>query len=75
MSNKEFEFLITSPFDRENLVCEIYYHGELLAEISQEGTEMSIEIYPHENNKWWQISLPKLQNALEAAKKHLLGNR
>lgn len=31
-----FEFIIASPTDREKLIYKIYYHNEILCEISQE---------------------------------------
>lgn len=67
-----FNFLIASPCDREQLICEIYYGDELIAEISQEGDQPLISIYPPSNEHWWTFSLSEFQKALENAKNHLL---
>ena len=72
MKHNNFEFIIGSPVEREKLICEIYYKGEILAEISQETDELMLEIYPSQNQKWWEIPLISFQNALEEAKKYLL---
>lgn len=73
MRKDEFEFIIASPTDREKLICEIYYNNELICEISQETNELILEIYSPQENQWWEIPLFKFQNALDIAKKHLLG--
>lgn len=67
-----FEYLITSSPDREKLSCEIYYKGEILAEISQETSELLLELYQPQSEKWWQIPLEDFQNSLIFAKEHLL---
>ncbi|MFA6916606.1 MAG: hypothetical protein WC222_09430 [Parachlamydiales bacterium] len=75
MSENDFTFLIGSPVDKENLICEIYYKDEMLAEISHESQEFIIEIYPPEINKWWTFPLLEFQEALEYAKNHLIGKK
>ncbi len=69
--DKDFEFIIASPIEREKLICEIYYKGEIIAEISQETEEFILEIYPPQKSKWWEIPLESFQRALEEAKIHL----
>lgn len=73
MLSGEFEFIIASPFDREKLVCEIHYKDEIIAEISQETSELLLEIYPSQKNKYWAVSLSTFQKVLDDAKNHLLG--
>lgn len=73
MHKNDFEFIIASPFDREKLVCEICYKGKAIAEISQETEEFMLEIYPPGEKKWWNVPLVQFQEALEYAKKHLVG--
>lgn len=68
-----FNFLIASPSDREQLVCEIYYGEELVAEISQENKRLCISIYPPNKDEWWTFGLSEFQKAVEDAKNHLLG--
>jgi len=72
MISGDFEFIIASPFDREKLICEIYYKGEIIAEISQETEELALEIYPTLKKKYWEIPLAQFQKTLEDAKNHLL---
>jgi hypothetical protein len=68
-----FNFLIASPLDREQLVCEIYYGQELVAEISQENNRPCISIYPPQKEEWWTFGLSEFLKAVEDAKNHLLG--
>jgi hypothetical protein len=69
---EDFEIIIGSPVDRETLICEIYFKGELIAEISHEKNNLMLEIYPPQNGKWWEIPLDHFQTTLEKAKNHLL---
>lgn len=73
--DNEFEFIIASPFDRERLVCEIYYKNEIIAEISQETEELILELYPHPTEKCWKIPYVQFQKALVHAKNHLLNGK
>jgi hypothetical protein len=73
MRRGDFEFVIASTPDREKVICEIYYQNELIGEISQETSELLLEIYPSTVQKWWAIPLFQFQTALEEAKTHLLG--
>lgn len=41
----KFEILITDIPDRENLVAEIWYDKNLIAEINQETKKLEIEFY------------------------------
>ena len=70
--SSDFEFIVTSPFDREKLVCEIYYKGVILAEISRETRQPVVVLYSHPK-KWWEFPLNELQEVLEKARQHLLG--
>ncbi|MBA3238012.1 MAG: hypothetical protein H0T62_06635 [Parachlamydiaceae bacterium] len=73
MRYEDFELVITSPVNLEKLVCEIYYKNEIIAEISQETENLVIEIFSSQNGEWWTFPLAHFQEALEKAKKHLLG--
>jgi hypothetical protein len=73
MLKDDFEFLIASAPDREELTCEIYYKGELIAEISQETSVMLVEVYPPPKARWLTMPLLELQEAFEVGRKHLLG--
>ena len=73
MLKGDFEIIIASSTDREKVACEIYFHNELLAEISQETDELLLELYAPQAKKWWDIPLDQFQKILEDAKRHLLG--
>ncbi len=62
---KEFEILITSPPDRENLVAEIWYNEILVAEINQETEKLEIEFYLNDKIIF---ELDEFLEALEKAK-------
>lgn len=69
----DFEYIIASSPDREKVFCEIYYHGKIIAEISQETSNLCLEIYPPKNKKWWNLPLEDFQKAIDYGKNHLLG--
>lgn len=75
MKINDFEILICSPCEYEKLTCEICYKNEIFAEISQETAELTIDIYPLQKNECWKIPLVQLQELLESAKNHLVGNK
>ena len=75
MPINNFEFIIGSPTDREKLICEIYYKEKIIAELSQETTDLILEIYPLKENQYWIVPLDEFQNALEFAKNHLLSTK
>lgn len=70
----DFEFVIGSPYDKEKLICEIYYKNVCIAEISQETSELILEIYPMSSQEYLSVPLVKFQEAIEKAKRHLMGN-
>lgn len=65
---QQFEIVVASPPDRERLVVEVWLGQDMIAEISQEGPEMEVEIYSSESMKF---SLAKFIAALEDAKSRL----
>lgn len=73
MIRDDFEYIIASCEEREKVMCEIYYQGEFLGEISQETEELLLEIYPNSTKKCWAIPLSQFQEALKIAKQFLLG--
>jgi len=71
MSN--FRITINSLPDRENLVAEIYYKHEQVAEISQEAKDLIIQLYaPCKEKKCWEFSLNEFQKVVEEAKQRLI---
>lgn len=65
------KILITSPPDRENLVAEIWIDDCQFAEVSQEGDERLVEIYPHPRGGPWQIAFSEILEVLERSRARL----
>ena len=70
---KNFTILITSPFDREKLVAEIWYNKDLLAEINQERGFLEIVFY-HGSPEYINLPMDEFMIILQKAEIHLLGN-
>lgn len=70
---EKFRITIASLPDRECLVAEILYEGVQWAEISQETGELIIQIYLPSDKKYWEFPLEEALEAVEKAKKRLLG--
>jgi hypothetical protein len=66
----KFIIEITSVPDRENLVVEIWYDENLIAEINQEKDDLEIDLYPY---KRLTFRLQDLLDILDRAKKMLRG--
>ncbi len=70
---KDFRITVNSLPDRENLVAEIYYKHEQIAEINQETKELIIQVYaPNKEQKYWEFSLDEFQKVVEEAKQRLI---
>ena len=69
---EDFTMIIASPFDREELLNEIYYKNTYLAEVNQEKDFLEIVLYC---GNLHSISLPlnEFQKVLEKAKYDLIG--
>ena len=62
----DYEILITSPPDREELVAEIWYSNEMIAEINQEKEELELEFYIKENTSFnYELFCKVLKEAKE----------
>lgn len=70
---KKFGLMIASPFDREKLVCEIWYNNDYLAEINEEKDFLEIVFYYGGPNQM-TFSFDKIQEVLQEAKIHLIGD-
>lgn len=66
------EVIIASVPHRERLVAEIWYDGVHIAEISQEGRELEVQLYS--GGDGMSIPLDRLLAALQEAREKLLGN-
>lgn len=64
----KFRIEITSVPDRENLVAEIWFSENLIAEINQEQDEFEIELY---SNQKLTLKFDDFVRTLEVAKKKL----
>lgn len=68
----DFEIIIASDPDRDELIAELYYRGNQWVEISHETNEMLIEFYPHPSEGYWEFPLNEALNALEKAKQRMI---
>lgn len=64
---------VASLVDRENLVVEIFYDNVYWAEISQETSELVVQFYDHPKQNHWDFSYNEALEALEEAKREILG--
>jgi len=65
---QQLEVVIASPPDRARLVAEIWLGQNMIAEISQEGPEMVVEVYSSGSMK---LGLARFIAALEDAQSRL----
>ena len=73
MHSENFVIKVGSVPHREELVAEIYYNHEQWVEISQEQGSLIIRFYPPLVGRCWEFSLDEALEALEGAKKRMLG--
>jgi hypothetical protein len=64
---------VCSPPDRQNLVASISCNCEQWAEIHQEADILTLEIYPRQDGKPWELSFDQAMTALRQAKTRLTG--
>jgi hypothetical protein len=63
---------ITSPFDRENIVAEIWFGNNQVAEISNENNSLfEIEIFTNPDSGIWLFNFDDFNNLLTQAKMEL----
>lgn len=75
MNTKKFSIRIASVSDREKLIAEIYYDNDQWAEISQEEEIPLVAFFSPSSGKYWEFPLEEALEALEQAKRKLLGNQ
>lgn len=73
MGLENFSIKIASDTDRDHVFAEIYYNHEQWAEISIEGEDPLLALFSPTNQKFWEFPLNEAIQALEMAKKALLG--
>ena len=72
MKNKNFEIVIASLPDRENLVAEIFYKNVEWAEISAEVPNKFIVAFCNkEGSNYWEFSYEEAMEVLQEAKNQL----
>ena len=69
----KMDFTIGSISDRENLVASLWYDNVLWSEISQETSDLILEIYPHPTGKPWTFLFEEAFACLQHAKRKLVG--
>ena len=65
-----FEIVVASVPEKEKLVAEIWYKNIFIAEINQDESVLTIELYEHKDVA---IPIAEFQEVLEKAKQKLLG--
>jgi phage pi2 protein 07 len=68
-----FRITIASPPDREQLVAEVLFGNEQVAELNTERGTLAIELYPRADGQAWSFDADQFQSALAQAKAKLLG--
>src|SRR5687767_1304060 len=72
---KDMRICISSPPDREKLVAEIFFGNEQWAELNQEGETLELEFYPKPSGEFWRLGLDNVLEALNEAKRQLVGEQ
>lgn len=72
MDKKRFSFRIASDTSKEKVFIEVFYDDDQLAEISQEGEEPMLILFPPSHTKYWEFPLKEALEALQKAKRTLL---
>ena len=68
----KMDFTIGSISDRENLVASLWYDNVLWSEISQETSDLILEIYPYPTGKPWTFPFEEAFACLQQAKRKLI---
>lgn len=69
-----FQTQIASVPDREQLVGELWWGDQLVAELSREGGDV-LEIYPPKDQPAWRFVYAEFVEQLEALKTKLVSNQ
>jgi hypothetical protein len=73
MMNKKARVCISSPPNRNYRVAEIFFGSEQWAELSQEGDNLQLEIYPGQNGQPRSVSFQDPVDSLSEAREKLQG--
>jgi hypothetical protein len=66
---------ICSPPDRKRLVAQLSCASEQWAEIHQESGSLTLELYPRQDGKPWELSFDEALTALQDARQRLTNYR
>lgn len=66
-----FTIEVTSVTDRDDLVAEVWFGRELLAEIHYEAGQACLQVYNAPTGKSWELPLDEFQDALRQARERL----
>ena len=77
MKIRDFEIVVCSDPDYEDLVAEVSYQGEFLFLVSQDQglDEAEIEVHARGDTLPWRLRLGELEQVLEAVKSRLFDLR
>jgi hypothetical protein len=73
--DERMRICISSPPDREKLVAEIFFENEQWAELNQEHSQPTLEIYPRKDCRPWSLPFQAVAEALSMAKERLGSGR
>lgn len=65
MKDSPFEIQVGSDPDYEDLIAEVYYHGEFFLLVTREHETMRVEIQPRRDGTAWDLEVAQLRRALE----------
>lgn len=70
---QDFEIVVGSDQDYEDLIADIYYRGEFVCLISQENgyDSLDMEIHPRANGQPWKFKLSAFEGEIAQAKRRL----
>ncbi len=71
----KFEIALLRLPEGENLVAEIYYDGNLFAQIEDKNGRMSVHFYTHPDNRDWEVPYEELLQIIETAHSKLLSKQ
>ena len=69
-----FEFIISSPDDREFLVTELHYLSNQIAEANVEKGKLVLEIYPRPHGGPWEVPAEILSEFLRYSHEKLFSS-
>jgi hypothetical protein len=73
VSPNEFRVTIASPADRNDLVAEVFFGTDQVAELNQDAGTIDIEVYPRRSGEPWKFSCDEFVRAVNHARARLVG--